>query len=117
MIVTHGFPLDGRWGSLRSPSTLLHGRAGAGPSLPRPHSLQFSSRPGLEVRVHAAPVDLTSGMPLQARMPDRGHGFLAPNNSMEPTWPAGFRCHLPLIDSGLPAGVSYSSNEDLRAAD
>jgi hypothetical protein len=26
---------------------------------------------------------------------------------MEPTWPAGSRCQGPLIDSGLPAGVSY----------
>ena len=32
---------------------------------------------------------------------------MAPNNSMEPTWPAGSRCQRPLIDSSLPAGVSY----------
>ena len=56
---------------------------------------------------------------LPAKRGSRGRcpRYWAYNNSMEPTWPAGSRCQLPLIDSGLPAGVSYSSNEDLRAAD
>src|SRR3989304_4704664 len=30
-----------------------------------------------------------------------------PNNSMEPPWLAGSRCQRLLIDSGLPAGVSF----------
>ena len=41
----------------------------------------------------------------------------APNNSMEPTWPAGSRCQRSLIDSGLPAGVCFQSNYALRAAE
>jgi hypothetical protein len=45
-----------------------------------------------------------------------GSRFWASNNSMEPTWPAGSRGQLPLIDSGLAAGVSYSRDEVLRAA-
>jgi len=43
--------------------------------------------------------------------------YWASNNSMEPTWPAGSRCQLPLIDSSRAAGVSYSSNEAPPAAD
>ena len=37
----------------------------------------------------------------------RGRRYWASNNSMEPTWPAGSRCQRLLIDSGLPAGVSF----------
>ena len=34
--------------------------------------------------------------------------YWASNNSMEPTWPAGSRCQLPLIDTGLPVSVSLT---------
>jgi len=37
----------------------------------------------------------------------RGVRYWASNNSMEPTWPAGSRCQLRVIDTGLPAGVSF----------
>jgi hypothetical protein len=37
-----------------------------------------------------------------------------PNNSMEPTWPAGSRCQLPLIDTGLAAGLVLSRGHGAR---
>ena len=35
-------------------------------------------------------------------------GSWLPNNSIEPTWPAGSRCQRTLIDSSLPASVSLT---------
>jgi len=64
-----------------------------------------------------APEPFRRTSPASLGFPARGSRYWASNNSMEPTWPAGSRCQLPLIDTGLPAGVSYSSNEAPPAAD
>jgi hypothetical protein len=82
------------------------------------YALQDTSKEKKSLTARIEGVACQGGAALAAEPSERsspaGRGFPGPrpgswasNNSMEPTWPAGSRCQRPLIDSGLPAGVSY----------
>jgi len=79
----------------------IHHYANSAGPLARPRSLCCKKAQGPGRRFG----DLVSPTVEGLRAP--GPEFLAPNNSMEPTWPAESRCRRSLIDSGLPVLVCY----------